>query len=233
MRRHGLGWATALVFVCGVLWCTCSDIDLRLSTHFYAPQYGWYLARLFPWGWLYDYGEYPAIILALGASAVVLRSVWWPRWACYRRPCLCVVLAVALGPGLLVNGLLKPIWGRPRPRQVELFGGTAPYHRWWQPAGPGSGTSFPAGHASMGFILVAATFLVPSRCLWGRRVVYLAGLLYGGLLGWARLVQGGHFLSDSIWAGALMCLLVTGLQATILRPNTQRGEGGGGRQDHA
>jgi membrane-associated PAP2 superfamily phosphatase len=233
MRRHCLGWATALVFVCLVLWCTFSDVDLCLSAHFYAPQHGWYLARVFPWGWLYDYGEYPAIILVLGASVVGLWSVWWPGWARYRRLCLCVILAVALGPGLLVNGILKPVWGRPRPRQVEPFGGTEPYRQWWQPAGPGSGTSFPAGHASMGFILVAGRFLVPHRWLWGRRLVSMTGLIYGSLLGWARIVQGGHFLSDSVWAGALMCLLVVGLQAAVLGQDTQRWQGGSCRRDHA
>lgn len=84
----------------------------------------------------------------------------------------------------------------------------------------------------MGFILVVGTSLVPYRCFWRRRLVYLTGLLYGGLLGWARIVQGGHFLSDSICAGALMCLLVAGLQATVLRHNTPHGEGGSGRPGH-
>lgn len=208
-------WLVVLGFVCLVVWCALTDIDLRLSAHFYEPQRGWYLARAFPWGCLYDYGEYPAIILAIGACLVILRSVWRPAWACYRHPCLLVVLAVSLGPGLLVNGVLKPLWGRPRPRHVEQFGGTEPYRMWWQPGGPGVGESFPSGHVAMGFILVAGALLVPRRCLWGRRLAYATALGYGSLMGWARIVQGGHFLSDSIWSGGLMCLLVAVLYTTL------------------
>jgi lipid A 4'-phosphatase len=70
----------------------------------------------------------------------------------------------------------------------------------------------------MGFILLAGACLVPHRCVWERRLVYAAALGYGSLMGWARIVQGGHFLSDGIWAGGLMCLLVAVLQATLLRP---------------
>jgi lipid A 4'-phosphatase len=213
MRR----WLAVLGFACLVVWCAVTDIDLRLSASFYAPQHGWYLARTFPWGWLYDYGEYPAIVLAVGAFLVILRSVWRPTWASYRYPCLLVVLAVSLGPGLLVNGILKPLWGRPRPRHVEQFGGTELYRMWWQPGGPGAGESFPAGHAAMGFILMAGAYLVPRRCVWERRLIYTAALGYGSLMAWARIVQGGHFLSDGIWAGGFMCFLVAVLQASLLR----------------
>jgi membrane-associated PAP2 superfamily phosphatase len=209
-------WLAVLGFVCLVGWCALTDIDLRLSAYFYEPQRGWYLARAFPWRWLYDYGEYPAIVLAIGAFLVVLGSLWRPSWACYRRQCLLVILAVSLGPGLLVNGALKPLWGRPRPRHVEQFGGTEPYRMWWQPGGPGVGESFTSGHAAMGFILVVGALFVPRRCLWERRLAYVMALAYGSLMGWARIVQGGHFFSDSIWSGGLMCLLVAVLSTTLL-----------------
>jgi membrane-associated PAP2 superfamily phosphatase len=86
---------------------------------------------------------------------------------------------------------------------------------WWQPGGPGSGESFTSGHVAMGFILVAGALLVPRRCLWGRRLAYVMALGYGSLMGWARIVQGGHFLSDSLWSGGLMCLLVAVLSTTL------------------
>lgn len=190
-----------------VLLCTVTDVDVWLSARFYDPKRGWYLRQAVPWRWLYDYGRYPAIVLAVGSFLILLGSVWKTSLARYRRGCAVAVLAVALGPGLVVNGILKPYWGRPRPRHIESFGGTQAFRRWWQPggAGAGAGRSFPSGHAAMGFVLVAGIALVaPSRsCVrWG---VWIVALLYGSLMGWGRIVQGGHFLSDVVWAGGVSC----------------------------
>ena len=63
-------------------------------------------------------------MMAIGAFLVLLGSLRCAAWRQYRRSCLLLVLAVALGPGLLVNGLLQPLWGRPRPRHIEQFAGT-------------------------------------------------------------------------------------------------------------
>jgi len=41
-----------------------------------------------------------------------------------------------------------------------------------------------------------------------------AGLLYGALMGLARMIQGGHFLTDVIWSGILVYL--TGLSLYYL-----------------
>jgi len=47
----------------------------------------------------------------------------------------------------------------------------------------------------------------------------LAGALaYGSLLGATRIIQGGHFLSDVLWSGSLMCFLVATLQAVLPTP---------------
>lgn len=196
--------------------CTFTDLDLRVSATFYTHSQGWYLARAAPWSWLYDYGEYPAIALSVSAFVVLVGSVWRSAWASYRRPCLFLVLAVALGPGLLVNGILKPAWDRPRPRQIERFDGSATYRAWWQPGGPGRGTSFPSGHAAMGFVLIAGAMLVPCRRVGLRRVLFIAAFGYGILLGATRIVQGGHFLSDILGSGVCVMLVIYSLR-TILR----------------
>jgi membrane-associated phospholipid phosphatase len=43
-------------------------------------------------------------------------------------------------------------------------------------------------------------------------------LTYGSLLGATRIIQGGHFLSDVLWSGSLMCFLVATLQAVLPTP---------------
>ena len=40
------------------------------------------------------------------------------------RPVLCLTLSLIVGPGILVNLILKDHWGRPRPVHVTMFGGT-------------------------------------------------------------------------------------------------------------
>jgi lipid A 4'-phosphatase len=203
-----------------VLFGTFPALDLALSAPFYAVQQtpAWYLKDAIPWAWLYTYGELPAFIMATGAFLVLLGSLRRIAWRQYRRACLLLVLAVALGPGLLVNGLLQPLWGRPRPRHIEQFAGPQPYRPWWQPGGPGAGKSFPSGHAAMGYVLLAGAVLVSSsRRVWLGRLARGGALAYGTLVGLARVVQGGHFASDVVWSGLLMYLTVLGLQKGLWR----------------
>ena len=214
LRRYGL-WIVGLGFISLVLLGTWADVDLRFSRYFYAPEapQRWFLKTTVPWIWLYRYGESPTWLLAVGAALVWGGSLCRRVWVRYRRACVLFVLAVALGPGLLVNGILKPLWGRPRPHQVELFGGSQSYRPWWPPGNPGGGRSLPSGHAAMGYVLVAGTYLVsPRRPSWLRGVVLGGALAYGSLLGLTRIIQGGHFVSDVFWSGSLMCFTVATLQ---------------------
>jgi membrane-associated PAP2 superfamily phosphatase len=208
-------------FLLLALLATLVDMDSRLSGYFYDPTAAqqWFLKTAVPWIWLYRYGEWPTLVLAMGAAMVWGGSLRHRSWVCYRRACALIVLAVMLGPGLLVNGVLKPLWGRPRPAQAALFGGSQPYQSWWQPGDIGGGKSFPSGHASMGYVLVLGTCLVPpGRSAWLRGLVLGSALAYGSLLGATRIIQGGHFLSDVLGSGSLMCFLVATLQAVLPTP---------------
>ena len=211
--RYGL-WMVGLGFVFLVLLGTAVGADLRLSRCFYdveVPQ-RWFLKTAVPWIWLNRYGEYPVWLLTAGAATVWCGSLRRRAWVRYRRACALLVLAVAFGPGLVVNGILKPLWGRPRPHQVDLFGGAQPYQYWWQPGHLGGGKSFSSGHAAVGYVLVAGIYLVAQR----RRGLVLGGaLIYGSLVGLARIVAGAHFVSDVLWSGSLMCLTVATLHTVL------------------
>jgi len=218
--QHAL-WIVGLGFLLSTLLATLADMDPRLSGSFYDPTAAqpWFLKTAMPWIWLYRYGELPTWVLAIGAALVWGGSLCRRSWTCYRRACALIVLAIMLGPGLLVNGVLKPLWGRPRPAQTDLFGGSRPYQPWWQPGTMGGGRSFPSGHAAMGYVLVLGTCLVPRYRSARLRGLVLAGALaYGSLLGATRIIQGGHFLSDVLWSGSLMCFLVAILQAVLPTP---------------
>ena len=134
----------------------------------------------------------------------------------YAKSCLVVILTVALGPGLLVNGILKPYWGRPRPADITAMGGTQEYHKVWIPAGVKGGKSFPCGHCSMGFSLTSVAAFYPLHPVLS--VCALAGgVACGALLGVTRIIQGGHFPTDVLWAGILMLMLLATLYYLVFR----------------
>ncbi len=211
-------WGITLGFGALIGLCTVTDIDLALSARFYAPDTGWRYAEAWGWRWLFEFGLRPAIVMASVAFVVLIGSWLRPPWRRYRRACLVLVLAVALGPGVVVNSILKPYWGRPRPRHVAMFGGSQVYHPWWRPGGPGSGKSFPSGHASMGFVMVAGAVLIPRSYRRLRHGAIGAAISYGLLMGCGRIVQGGHFFSDVLWSGVIVVLITYVLWQTLARP---------------
>ncbi|MDR3087226.1 MAG: phosphatase PAP2 family protein [Azoarcus sp.] len=104
--------------------------------------------------------------------------------------------ALALGPGLVVDVVLKDYWGRARPSEVVEFGGQARFTPAFLPSDQG-GRSFVSGHASAGFFVAAFGFFGGSVA---RRRWTLIGLAFGGIVGFGRITQGGHFLSDVVFA---------------------------------
>ena len=217
--RYGL-WIVGCGFIVLALLGTVADADLYLwhdiSMSRRCPRGGFY-KTVAPWIWLNWYGEYPALLLAIGAAVGVVRRVYAiVTWVRYRRACALLVLAVVLGPGLLVNGILKPLWGRPRPHQVEALVVHNPIGPGGNRESTGGGKSFPSGHAAMGYVLVAGSCLVsPRRSSWLRGLVLGGALTYGSLVGMARVGQGAHFVSDVLWSGGLMCFTVATLHAVL------------------
>ena len=190
------------------------DADRRVAACFYRPGQGWYLAKAFPWSWLYSYGTIPGLLAALAALVVFLAGFWVQRLSPWRRPCLLLVLTTVIAAGLLVNAVLKQYWGRPRPDQTIAFGGNWAYRPFYSPGTPGKGASFPCGHCTMGFVLISmAGFHRRSKALALGGVG--AGVILGGLLSAARMVQGAHFLNDTIWAFGIVAMTATLLAAYL------------------
>ena len=121
-------------------------------------------------------------------------------------------LAFLLGPGLLVNGLLKEHWGRARPRDVAAFGGEDAFTPWWQPADQcASNCSFVSGEASAGAALALVLWVWLSPRV-PRAPLLAALLLLVAASGGMRLAKGAHFASD-----VLMAWLLTALVGLALR----------------
>ena len=138
------------------------------------------------------------IVFAL-ATRRHLFGLGLPQW-------LFLASVLALGPGVLANVVLKDHWARPRPMHIVEFGGPDQF----TPVLARTGTcqrncSFVSGEASAAFALGFAIALLARR----RRALLMgAALLAGGLIGFIRMGEGGHFLSDIVFAGVFMGLVV-------------------------
>ncbi|KAA0891398.1 phosphatase PAP2 family protein [Oryzomonas rubra] len=199
--------ATAIIAATGA--------DLVVSSHFYQSG-GWPVGERFPWKLLYRLDRYPALAIALFGLCAACYGNSKSSWRPWRRQGIFLVLLLALGPGVLVNAVFKDHWGRPRPREIVQFGGSKQFLHPWQPGIDGQGRSFPCGHGSAAFYLAAPFFIYrrTKPALAGRWLA--GGLVFGLLMSYARIAQGGHFLSDIIWAWGMVYLTALALSALLL-----------------
>jgi lipid A 4'-phosphatase len=187
------------------LFLVVPQIDLWTSGLFYAAGRGFYLKNWPPAEFFYHAVPWLArgmiVVVAVGGTWLFLMER--PLWRLDRRALCFIVLAMALGPGLIVNTILKDHWGRARPSQIETFGGNRRFTPAPLPAAEcPRNCSFPSGHAALGYSLVAFAFLLPAGA--ARRRGVAATLGFGSLVGLARIAQGAHFLSDVVYAGFIV-----------------------------
>lgn len=190
--------ASALGFA--LLFAAAPGVDLTVSGWFYDPAQGFPANQRVVVRFIYD-----LVLWGSRAVLVVLAIAFLGSWLIrgervrpWRRRLGFLVLAFLLGPGLIVDVALKDHWGRARPHQIVEFGGSKHYTAPLTIAHQCSNNcSFVSGHASAGFALVAFGLLVTGRA---RRRWFAAGIALGALAGAVRIMQGGHFLSDVIFA---------------------------------
>lgn len=133
-------------------------------------------------------------IFVIGIFITFIRKT--PKALLWRKKLLFLLLVMLLGPGLLVNGILKDhSFGRPRPIQVEQFGGQDQFAPALRYSGEcRTNCSFVCGHASIAFFVMALAWA------FRRRYLFSVGLALGIVVGLVRMAQGGHFLSDVVFA---------------------------------
>ncbi len=204
LRRARLraGWIGLGVFLAmAAAFSAWPQLDLWVSGQFrdasgafVGDQQAWvrFLYRAVPIvGWLYFLGSLAAVgVGRLRPSAVPFR---------WRRRAASLLLVSALGSALIINGVLKEHWGRARPVQVSEFGGAKHFSpALWPSDQCTHNCSFVSGHAASGFVLMAVGLMGPAAV---RRRWLGIGLALGALASLARVMQGGHFLSDTLFSG--------------------------------
>lgn len=181
------------------------ELDLWISDLFYSPEQGFIYRDNAVVLSVYELFRHapkfilPLLLIMTGLSFVKGR---FGLGTDQRKPWVFLTLALLIGPGILVHLVAKENWDRPRPRSVQEFGGQKDFIPAFIPAAmikdqPGNNKSFLSGHAAMGFYFMVLAWV------FRRRSWLYAGIAMGAVVSFGRLLQGGHFASDLIFAGYL------------------------------
>jgi len=113
-----------------------------------------------------------------------------------------IFICTLLNNGVVVNLILKNLWGRARPNDIIELGGTGGFTPWYRLSDfCNTNCSFVSGDASIGFSLIILYFITRNiKFFW-------LSLFSGFFLGIIRIMEGGHFLSDILIAGFLIFTL--------------------------
>lgn len=218
MSRAGLFLIVATTALTAVVFTVRPDLDLAISALFYDParrifpaQNDWMLASFrFVTSWAI------ALTIAISSISMIGKMLFPSRPALLPgRAMLFILMSVALGPGLLVNAGFKENWNRPRPGAVQEFGGAMTFKPWWDASGQcRRNCSFVSGESAAAFAMLAPAALVASP--W-RLIAIGAAAMFGILMASLRVVFGGHFFTDVVFAAALSAMLVWTLHGWLYR----------------
>ena len=183
-----------LCFLCVVFFLLFPHLDILISDFFYQEDF--YLNENPVVHITYKiFAKIHVLFLLLLLGLSVYYSIH--KHFIHRRKSLYLLAALLLGPGILVNAVLKDnSVGRPRPVHIQEFGGTRDYAPVFHYSGQcEKNCSFVSGHASIGFYMMSLYWV------FRRKPWLYAGIGLGAFVGLGRIVQGGHFFSDVIFAG--------------------------------
>ncbi|MDP2811057.1 MAG: phosphatase PAP2 family protein [Rhodocyclaceae bacterium] len=182
-----------------LLFLAAPGIDLAASALFYKPGNGFPLGHT-DWAQLFYKGSPLLVRLWIVILAAAALASLWQRFRRLRRHALFLLAVLAVGPGLALT-VLKDHWGRARPHQIVEFGGDRQFTPAWVISDQcETNCAFASGHASGAFSLLALAWVFPRR----RRFWLVAGVAWGAHMGLVRMAQGGHFLSDVVFAGFIV-----------------------------
>ncbi len=226
MNRTGLIAALAVAAVAGLAFGLFPQLDLAVASYFHSfveSKRNFFAFRIYPPLMLArDVGIWIPAVLVAPAIAALVGKLIMPRrrMLISARAAVFLISTLALAPGLMVNVVLKDHWGRPRPIDILQFGGDKHFVSWWDPRGEcANNCSFVSGDVSGAFWAVAPAALAPPQ--W-RALAYGAALAFGTGMGVMRVMAGGHFVSDVIFAGVFTYLIVWLVYALIYRwPRTR------------
>jgi len=195
-----------------------SGLDLAIAARLYDPAGGVFPLR--EARWLDALGHHFVLVLpagmALAALAGALASYRVPELRPWRPVLWAAVATFCLVP--LAIGQLKHCTALPRPVNLAGFGGHAAYPaHWWAVSRAEAGGALPSSHAGAGYSLLVLYF-----CGWAlgrpgwRRAGLAIGAAAGLLFSAVRVLQGAHFLSQTVWSAAVAWFIASVLFLPVI-----------------
>ncbi len=196
-------WTTLVIALLACIPTLWSSLDLLAAGLFSGPQK---MLEAKQWWWVELINLYIPLVfrwIVFLSLALLVVSFFWQRLVAARLTLAFMATAITLGPGLIVNGVFKDNWQRARPYQVTEFGGTQKFTRAAVMTDQcDNNCSFVSGHVACGFFVASILLVQPVR----RRQWAAAGALSGLLIGFSRMADSAHCLSDVLWAGPITLL---------------------------
>lgn len=207
---HPIAAATGATVVASAIFLAWPQIDTGAAGLFHALGDGFPVSRVPLFIALRDAGRDLTTICVVGLVIACIARLVLPRLLAWLKPSVLtfLVVSLAVGPGLIVNRILKEFWGRARPLDTDLFGGQHAFSPAWEIAdGCIRNCSFVSGEASAGIWLVAFAFVVPVA--WRPITIRLA-LAWAILISFNRMAFGGHYFSDVVigWGVTMIVVLI-------------------------
>jgi len=179
-----------------------TNLDLMIQDCFFNFETSkWIIDKRDPLLKLIFYSGPKKMIIAGGGVILVFYVFSWKkkRRAKHRRAFLHILLALVVVP--LVIASLKQVTNMYCPAQMDLYDGSHPYIKLFEPYPEGTapckpGKCFPAGHASAGFALMILWYALRSkRKKW---IGLVSGIAAGWTMGLYQMMKGAHFMSHTV-----------------------------------
>lgn len=200
----------SIVFIVAVsaVFLAAPWIDIVVTDFFYEPGIGFPAGRNPHARMLRDLNTVFIIAVLTALLANILIKLARPERPSPINPSASFFIFMTLiaGPVIVVNGIFKTFSGRPRPSNVDLFGGDFPFVPVWQFAEHcPRNCSFVSGEGSSAFWALAVWLVLPPRI---RRMVAVPVFVYVAAISLNRVAFGGHFISDVLLSWAFMALII-------------------------
>ena len=207
------------------------EIDLAVSRLFFSEEYEKFLLAKNPILNIVANSAFILAALVLFINALLIMKKFFEtrslNFQLYKRESF-VILVFLIGSIILIQGFIKPYFGRARPDTIQEFGGKLEFSPAFKASEqchathfivifhksfnlPLSNCSFVSFHTSLGFVLVACAMRMNHK----RRLFIIVASSFAILFMIARILQGKHFLSDVIFSACLMLILMNSLSLLL------------------
>lgn len=201
-----------------------TNLDILINNFFYNSELKEFSLRDHPFMTQVMHHGLKNAMYVLGLASILL-GIWLlknSKTLLLKKHVALASVGVILIPALIAS--LKQITNKHCPWSLDIYGGQVPYTGLFEThlSHLGVGQCFPAGHAAGGFMwfswAIALWFIYPKLA----KIILIAAIALGLILGISRMMQGAHFLSHVLWTAWVawaLSLILAILFKTI--PNTK------------